>query len=109
MALNIDLAPTLLDFAGVAVPSAMQGRSLRPLLEGREEGWRSSFFYAYFYENGFRVPTVTAVRTEKAKLIRYPGHEEWTELFDLSADPFEIHNRIADSGQAALRGTRSGI
>jgi arylsulfatase A-like enzyme len=104
LALNIDLAPTLLDYAGVPVPDAMPGRSWRPLLEGKEpEGWRTSFFYAYFYERGYRIPTVTAVRTEAAKLIKYPGHDEWTELFDLAADRYETRNLFDDPKHADLR------
>lgn len=103
MVLNVDFAPTLLDYAGVAVPRAMQGRSWKPLLEGRDEGWRRGFFYAYFFERGFRIPTVTAARTETAKLIRYPGHDEWSELFDLSADPYETRNLFNDPAHAALR------
>ena len=81
----------------------MQGRSWRPLLEGRREGWRKAFFYDYFYERGFRTPAVTAVRTESAKLIRYPGHDDWTELFDLAADPYETTNLFADPTHAPLR------
>jgi arylsulfatase A-like enzyme len=103
MALNIDLAPTFLDFAGVAIPKEVQGRSWRPLLEGRGGDWRKAYFYCYFYERGYNTPTVTAVRTDTAKLIRYPGHEEWTELFDLAADPYELKNLIDDPAQAALR------
>lgn len=103
LALNIDLAPTLLDLAGVPVPRAMQGRSWRPLLEGKTDGWRDSFFYAYFYENPFRVPTVTAVRTATVKLVRYPGHDEWTELFDLAQDPYEQRNLYQDPAHAGLR------
>lgn len=103
MALNVDLAPTFLDYAGVSSPREMHGRSLRPLLEGRAADWRRAFFYAYFYENNFRIPTVTAVRTARAKLTRYPGHEEWTELFDLERDPYETRNLIADPTAAALR------
>jgi len=104
IALNIDLAPTLLDFAGVTVPKEMHGRSWRPLLEGRTPAdWRRSFFYAYFFERGFAVPTVTAVRTETAKLIKYPGHDEWTEVFDLKNDPFEMRNLANDPASAALQ------
>ncbi|MBI5832544.1 MAG: sulfatase-like hydrolase/transferase [Armatimonadetes bacterium] len=104
MALNIDLAPTFLDFAGQTPPTTMQGRSWRPLLDGRTDGWRRSFFYCYYYEKGFRTtPTVTAVRTEEAKLIKYPGHPEWTELFDLKADPFELNNLDGKPQGAALR------
>lgn len=103
MALNIDLAPTLLDFAGVRIPSEMQGRSWRPLLEGRSTQWRKAFFYEYFYERNFFTPTVTAVRTESFKLIRYPGREEWTELYDLRADPYETRNLAKEPGFDTLR------
>jgi arylsulfatase A-like enzyme len=104
IALNIDLAPTLLDLAGVAVPKAMQGRSWRPLLEGRTtDDWRKAFFYCYFREPAFNTPMVTAVRTESAKLIKYPGHDEWTEVFDLATDPYEVKNLAKDSAAAALK------
>lgn len=103
LALNVDLAPTLLDFAGVSIPKEMDGRSWRPLLEGGTTNWRNAFFYSYYYEENFAIPTVTAVRTETAKLIRYPGHDEWTELFDLSQDPYETRNLIADPAAEKLR------
>jgi len=104
MTLNIDLAPTLLDFAGVEIPQNVQGRSLRPLLGGTAPSdWRTSFFYEYFFEPNFAVPTNFAIRTETAKLIRYPGHEDWTEMFDLKADPFEMNNLFDDPQHADLR------
>ena len=49
------------------------------------------------------MPDITAVRTAAAKLIQYPGHKAWTELFDLKADPYEIHNRIDDPAAAPLK------
>lgn len=107
MTLNIDLAPTLLDYAGVKIPEAMQGRSLRPWLNrtapNYDSRWRTSFFYEYFAEPQYAVPTNFAVRTENAKLIRYPGHDEWNELFDLEADPYEMQNLIGDPQHANLR------
>ena len=103
MVLNIDFAPTMLDLAGVAIPPEIQGRSLKPLLEDKSPAdWRRSYFYEYFYENNFFSPTVTAVRTETHKLILYPGHEDWTELFDLQADRFEMHNLARDAQHAKL-------
>jgi arylsulfatase A-like enzyme len=105
MVLNVDLVPTILDYAGVAAPNDLPGRSWRPLLEGTPNDWRTAWFYCYYYERGFRIPTVTAVRTDRAKLIRYPGHDEWTELFDLAADPYETRNLRDDPAHAELRRT----
>jgi arylsulfatase A-like enzyme len=102
MVLNIDYAPTILDLAGVKMPDSIQGRSWTPLLDGKTDGWRESFFYEYFYENRFKTPTITALRTPTTKLIAYPGHEDWTELYDLKADPYELKNLIGDPAHADL-------
>ena len=102
MVLNIDLAPTFLDLSGVEIPKEMQGRSWRPLLEGKATNWRTAFFYEYFFERNYSIPTVLAVRTETAKLITYPGHEEWDEAYDLKADPHERKNLLRDPGAKAL-------
>lgn len=105
MVLNLDLAPSLLDFAGVKAPKEMQGQSWRTLLSGNDPSWRQSWFYEYFTENqkGTCVPDITAVRTADAKLVKYPGFPAWTELFDLKADPYEIQNRINDPAAAPLK------
>jgi arylsulfatase A-like enzyme len=105
MVLNLDLAQSLLDFAGIPAPAAMQGRSWRPLLTGEKVDWRKSWFYQYFTEDqqGTDVPDITAVRTADAKLIKYPGHKQWTELFDLKADPYEMINLINNPAAAELK------
>lgn len=103
MTLNIDLAPTLLDLAGLSPPESMQGRSLRGLLEGQTPSdWRTSFLYEYFEEPPYKVPTNFALRTTTTKLILYPGHDDWTELFDLKADPFEKNNLAKDPAHANM-------
>ena len=103
MVLNIDLAPTLLDLAGLPAPTQMQGRSWRPLLTGQTTDWRKAFLAEYFMENQFpTTPTIVAVRTTDAKLIKYPGHEQWTELFDLAHDPYETKNLVADPAHKEL-------
>jgi arylsulfatase A-like enzyme len=105
MVLNIDLAPTFLDLAGVPIPEQMQGRSWRPLLSGKTAGWRKSFLFEYFLENAFPgTPTLFGVRTADAKLVKYPGHEEWTELFDLAHDPYETNNLAAVPARKDLLG-----
>lgn len=105
MVVNIDVAPTLLDLAGVPVPPTMQGQSWQPLLEGSgPEGWRKAFYYEYVRENANGIwPTIQAVRTEKAKLINYPEDQKFNELFDLENDPYETKNLIDDPSKKSLR------
>jgi Domain of unknown function (DUF4976)/Concanavalin A-like lectin/glucanases superfamily len=83
----------------------MQGRSWRPLLEGGKNEWRDSFFFEYFWEQqrGATTPSLTGVRTESAKLIRYKDHDEWTELFDLLKDPYELKNLYHEPSASSLR------
>lgn len=102
MVLNIDLPETLIDFAGVQIPPSMQGMSWRPLLEQNNPKWRNAFFYEYFKERGYDAPTTLALRTNTAKLIEYPGHPKWTELFDLKDDPYETKNLVRDQGSRGL-------
>ena len=102
LALNIDLAPTLLEAAGERPPAEMQGRSLLPLLRGEAREVRSSFLAEFFLGNGTpRFPTWQAVRDTRWKYIRYPGMEEMNELYDLQADPLERRNLIHQAPEAA--------
>ncbi len=113
LALSIDIAPTLLDYAGVPPQSDHQGRSLREVLEAPANEaqlrgpWRESFFYGYVAERGSLAPTVTALRTARHKLVVYPGRPEWTELFDLSADPYETQNLAHSAAHAELHAALS--
>ena len=101
MVLNVDLAPTFLDLAGVPVPPEMQGASWKELAAGRKPAtWRTSFFAEYYKELG-DVPTCYAIRTTTHKLVKYPNLPEFTEVFDLTADPYEIKNLAADTALAA--------
>ena len=93
MVLNVDLMPTLLDLTGVARPDHVQGRTLRPLLEGTATSWRDEILYEFEPPaDGGIMPAMVALRTRSKKLVVYPGRPEWTELFDLTADPFETTN-----------------
>lgn len=77
--LNIDFAETLLDYAGVSIPGGMQGRSLRPLFEGRTlDDWRTSMYYRYWmHRPHFNVAAHYGVRTQRYKLIFYYGLALW--------------------------------
>ena len=104
MVLNLDLAPTFLDFAGIKAPPAMQGLSWKPLLTRSSRTWRSAFLFEYFFEPGLpATPAMMAVRTPTAKLISYPGHPDWTEVFDLKHDPYELKNLVHDPRHSKLR------
>jgi N-acetylglucosamine-6-sulfatase len=101
MALNIDIAPTLLQLAGAPIPKDVQGRSLVPLFEGKLGEWRSSALFEYFAEARFpRIPTWQAVRNDRWKYIHYTDVADSDELYDLQADPYEMKNLIADAGAA---------
>jgi arylsulfatase A-like enzyme len=94
MALNIDVAPTIIDLAGLQTPLRMQGRSLLPLIEKPSTTGRTDFLYEHLFEHP-RIPPVEALRTSKRKYVRYldPDREE---LYNLESDPFETVNRASE-------------
>ncbi len=96
MVLNIDIAPTLLDWAGVEPTTGMHGQSFLPQLRGEAvPDWRTEFLYEYFWEWVFpHTPTTFALRTDRYKLIQYHGIWDTDELYDLQADPREQVNLI---------------
>jgi arylsulfatase A-like enzyme len=92
MTLNIDFAPTLLDYAGVAVPAGVQGRSLRPLIRGEKVAGREEWFYEHYTEKRI-IPPSEGVRTDRWKYLRWVGvHPAVEELYELKADPQEEHD-----------------
>ncbi len=101
MMLNVDFAPTLLDYAGVTIPGDMQGRSARAFLEGdTPTDWRTSMYYRY-YRSHFNTPPHFGVRTDQYKLIYYHAHDEW-DLFDLKNDPAEMHSVYNNPAYASV-------
>ncbi len=94
MALNLDLAPTMLDLAGIPPPPEMQGKSLMPIAEGKPlSNWRTDWLYEYYEYPGWEnVKPCRGVRTERYKLIHFFLPPEEFELYDLKVDPDEKHN-----------------
>ncbi len=92
---NIDVAPTILDIAGVEKPAQMDGRSFLPLLKGENPAWRDRIYYEYYWERAFPMtPTMFGIRTDRYKYIYYWGVWDTEEFYDLKNDPHEMHNLI---------------
>lgn len=112
MVLNIDLAPTILELAGLPAPKTVQGRSLKPLLAGQKPAdWRDSFVYRYYREDWLPgYPSLDALRTTDWVYIRYPDIKDLDELYDLHKDPHEMHNLAADpAARPQLEGLRAEL
>ena len=97
---NIDYAPTFLEIAGVEIPEDIQGVSLMPLLRGEHpDNWRQWLYYHFHeYPAEHAVKRHYGVRDNQYKLIHfYNDIDEW-ELYDLAADPTEMHNIYGQPG-----------
>ena len=114
VASGLDYARTILDYAGVAAPNRMEGRSLRPLVENGAAMWRDSLFLESLFTLR-DTPFQEGIRTDRWKYIRmYDGVTNFKEadvdfrgrvpefemLFDLHADPTEHHNFAEDPAHA---------
>lgn len=91
MVLNIDLAPSILEMARVAVPENMEGRSFLPVLESGRARGRKAWLYEYFREFPYNVPEIRAIRTERHIYMEYEGRRK-PELYDLEEDPRQRTN-----------------
>lgn len=102
MTLNVDIAPTLLDAAGIAPPVEMQGRSLYPLAEGKSGARRKDWYYEHEFTAAGWIPPSEGVRSERWKYARYTSTKpEFEELYDLASDPLEERNLAKSAGHAA--------
>jgi arylsulfatase A-like enzyme len=104
---SIDIAPTLLDLIGAAIPDSFQGRSLRPLLEGK--GSVASRL-AFSETSSFVKSRWYSIRSREAKLLVNPTDGE-EQFFDLRSDPLERVNlidqkpRLLEEYRSQLSGT----
>src|SRR5947209_7148561 len=103
MILNVDFAPTWLEYAGLPVPAEIQGRGFRQVLEGRSPAdWRKSMYYRYYhYPGDHQVQQHYGVRTDRYKLIYFHRIDQW-ELYDLKKDPHELNNIYAQPSSAGI-------
>lgn len=102
LVLNVDIAPTMLELAGVPTPRTYQGRSLVPILAGRSGEWRDDFFFEHLLDNP-DIPKHEGVRTERWKYARYFEQKPvYEELYDLKTDPQETRNLAKDRRHAEV-------
>jgi len=87
----MDIFPTVCELVGAPIPSGLDGRSLKPVMDGKVNNVRETMFYAY-------RQVQRAIRDARWKMIRYPRIDK-TQLFDLKADPDELHDLAGDPAQ----------
>jgi arylsulfatase A-like enzyme len=108
LVVNLDTAPTLLDFAGVPAPLEIQGRSMRPLTQGEiPNDWRQGVYYHYYeYPHGWHsVRPHYGIRTDRYKLIHFYGELDAWELYDLEKDPHEMTNLYGNEDYSEIAET----
>jgi arylsulfatase A-like enzyme len=115
MVSSCDIAPTLLDFAGVAVPERMLGHSLKPVLQKEKESVRSFMvsevchpWYDWFHGQGSQGNRRCLITAEDKLVVKEDGTGAAVpcQFFDLVKDPYELNNVVHDPGAAALIGQR---
>jgi arylsulfatase A-like enzyme len=97
MALNIDIAPTLFDRAGLGIPGETQGRSLLPWLRGGTAAWRSDWYFEHLFKHPL-IPRSEGIRDEHWTYIRWIDQSPLVEeLYDLRTDPQQVRNLAQDT------------
>jgi N-acetylglucosamine-6-sulfatase len=103
---NIDIAPTILDMAGVGPSEQFDGRSFYRVAQGQTiPDWRDELLYEYYWEFNYpSTPTTFALRTSDYKFVQYHGIWDTDELYDMRSDPGEMRNLINDPEYLAVVG-----
>ena len=96
MILNIDIASTILDLAGIELPEPYQGFSLMPyVIDGKHDEKRETILIEHLWELP-QIPSSEGIRSDRWKYFRYRFIDAPEELYDLDNDPLEIHNLATD-------------
>jgi arylsulfatase A-like enzyme len=110
LVMNIDFAPTLLDFAGIEIPEQMQGKSFLGSFNEENFIGRDAVYYHYYeYPIWHKVQPHYGIRTSKYKLIHfYYSMDEW-ELYDINNDPNEMNNIYNESSPELISNLKSKL
>ncbi|MBD8490785.1 sulfatase [Echinicola sp. CAU 1574] len=103
MVMNLDIAPTVLEAAGVAIPEDLQGESMLPVLTGQKEKGREVLYYHYYEVGEHNVSPHFGVKTDRYKIIRFYNQVDSWELFDLQKDPSEMNNIYGEEQYAEVQ------
>ena len=104
----LDLLPTLCDFAGIEPPQSVEGKSIRPVLEGKVDRVREVLYGVYA---GGTKPGMRSIKSNGWKLIQYDvldGEVQETQLFDLRNNPREFLKEHQEAGVFQATGHRPG-
>ena len=102
--INVDLAPTLADFAGFTLPQT-DGLSLKPLLTGKGASPQRDAVIGQYYSKQNWVNPIRMIRTSQYKYNIYRGHG--AELYHLASDPLELQNVVDDAAACRSQKTLS--
>lgn len=108
--LNIDLAPTISELAGVQPGLPEDGRSLVPFLHDEQVPWRHAFLEEYLGKDMLRSggpPPYVAVQTKRQLYVEY--RNGWRELYNLRKDPWELNNLAGDPHTNALQASLGSV
>jgi arylsulfatase A-like enzyme len=111
MVLNIDVAPTILAWAGISTPAQMQGSAFNHLLQHSSNKWRKEFFYEHRYDPGsypVYIPHTAGVVTRRYKYMRYYNDNFsdsvfYETLFYWTKDKYETDNLLLNKGYVSQR------
>jgi arylsulfatase A-like enzyme len=100
---NVDFAPTFLKLANVPIPAEIQGKSFDNLLKNPKAKFRESVYYHYYeFPGEHSVMRHFGIRTDRYKLIRFYGKDNFWELYDLKTDPDEMKNIYGQQSNVTL-------
>jgi N-acetylglucosamine-6-sulfatase len=114
MVLNIDLAPTLAQIAGIDPPDFVDGRSFLPLLRNPQRPWRRNFMVGRLQFQGLEQDQragkirFKALRTHRWTYVEYGGNPN-RELYDLQRDPYQLDNLVQEANPTLLRALSSRL